>query len=137
MLSKHSWHFDGHYAASKIKIEGKYKYVKMHRLLCAGELVDHINGDKLDNRRSNLRSVTRGQNRQNARGSNRVLQGVCPTEDGAAYIASINVGGEKIYLGYFSCPLDAAKAYDDAAREHYGEHAYTNSEKIKKLLLPK
>lgn len=92
-----------------------------------GMVVDHINGNTLDNRRSNLRICTAYQNR-----CNRILRRDARVKykgvvwNCGSYKAQITVNRKVIYLGRFQSELDAASAYDAAAREHFGEFARTN-----------
>lgn len=106
--------------------------VLMHRLLlrpAAGLQVDHINRNRLDNRRANLRLCTPGQNSRNVGVHSRNtsgFKGVSRHSDGHAWIASINAEGVKRYLGSFAHLEDAARAYDAAALKHYGDFAFLN-----------
>lgn len=92
--------------------------------------VDHINGDKLDNRRSNLRLATRSENMRNRPKSSRSsspYKGVRLANGGPrwrAYIGS-KADGQK-HLGCFDSAEEAARAYDEAARELWGEYARVN-----------
>ncbi len=94
------------------------------------EEVDHINGNKLDNRRSNLRLANRSTNQANRGASyhnKSGLKGVCHaphTKD--RWRAQITVRGHKMYLGTFTTPEEAARAYDQAAIQHFGEFARLN-----------
>lgn len=121
----YNWYFAGRYA---MRVEGprrKRKYVYMHRQLLnppAGLEVDHINGDKLDNRRANLRLCTRSQNTANRpglKGASSRYKGVMFQERTGLWVATIN----NTYLGSFEREDDAAKAYDAAALDRYGEFA--------------
>lgn len=98
------------------------------RKLKRGELVDHINGNKLDNTRDNLRLANHSQNQANRGPSKgRRYKGVYRSQaEKAGWVAKITVDGEQQYLGTFSSPKEAAAAYDAAAREHFGEFAQTN-----------
>lgn len=120
------------YAAYKTVKNGKGVTVYMHRAILGapkGMEVDHINGNGLDNRRSNLRLVTRRQNTINARLSIRNttgFRGVSPARRPGRYVATIHVNRTKRHLGTFPNPTEAAVAYDAAAREHFGEFARLN-----------
>ena len=109
----------------------------MHRFILdakPGELVDHINGDTLDNRRANLRLCSNAENLRN-RGATRTnrsgFKGVSWSRVGEAWIAQITVNYECVHLGYFKTKEDAAKAYDDAALRYHGEFAHLNFPKAK------
>lgn len=83
--------------------------------------VDHINGDKLDNRMSNLRCVTSAQNMQNihaAKSYNRTsgLLGVCKPARSSKYVAQISVGGVSRSLGNFETAEEAHAVYIEAKR---------------------
>lgn len=91
--------------------------------------VDHINRDRLDNRRQNLRVVTRHQNaiwRQGLPNSTSRFKGVGFHKSRNTWRAYIKVNGKSMNLGYFKYEEDAAYAYDAAARRLFGDSAYTN-----------
>lgn len=105
--------------------------VLMHRLIMCpppGMVVDHVNGDPLDNRRGNLRVCTSQQNNRNAAGRRvkavSAFKGVQLLR--GRYRARIRVGMADISLGYFSDAEAAARAYDRAAVEHFGDFARLN-----------
>lgn len=107
----------------------------MHRYLLdapRGSVVDHVNGNGLDNRRSNLRICTRAENLQNRRkhkvGTSR-FKGVYLRYKGkkhCLWMARIFVQGKLNSLGLYRNEEDAAKAYDIAAIAIHGEFALTN-----------
>jgi hypothetical protein len=118
------------------------RWVRMHRLIMdagKGQQIDHINRVKLDNRKANLRfadNTTQRQNtdKLNVKASSRHV-GVSYKwcwNDGRRYErrrpwqARIKFHGEHIYLGFFATELEAAKAYNEKARELYGECARLN-----------
>jgi hypothetical protein len=109
------------------------KNVSMHRFLLgheAGELdIDHRNGDGLDNRRENLRVATRSQNTANSRkqrGTTSKYKGVHVMKVGGYIKAYIMHQYRRIHLGYFDTEEAAARAYDEAARQYFGEFARVN-----------
>lgn len=96
-----------------------------------GMIVDHINGNTLDNRRSNLRLCTPTQNRFNKR-SKRFLGGEFKgvhyqrKHQGVSIRCQISAFRRVLYLGTYSTRVDAARAYDAAARIMFGEFACLN-----------
>jgi hypothetical protein len=107
--------------------DGVKTTIKMHALITGQSGTDHINGNGLDNRRSNLRVATVAQNlwNQGLRVDNTSgYKGVYPT--GRRWRSKIVVAGKRFELGVFDDPADAARAYDQAAREHFGEFAWLN-----------
>lgn len=87
--------------------------------------IDHINGDKLDNRFSNLRCATRSQNCMNRFDPD--TKGVGYYKKTDCYRARIMSGGKSIFLGYFSNFNDAKIAYDTAAKKYHKE--FTNTQR--------
>lgn len=107
-------------------------HVKMHRLILdvpKGVVVDHINGDGLDNRRANLRSCSHGENLRNSRKhckSSSAYKGVYWSKKECRWIAQLVLSGKKIYGGRFKHEEDAARRYDEMALDHFGEYAKLN-----------
>ena len=87
---------------------------------------DHINHDGLDNRRLNLRAVTRAQNLANVRPKIYKYKGVSKSKNGKRWCANIKKNDIKYRIGTFDSCEDAAKAYNDKAKELNGEFAYLN-----------
>jgi hypothetical protein len=104
----------------------------MHRVIMdapSGIMIDHINGDGLDNRQSNLRCATNQQNQFNSRkrrDNTSGFRGVCWREDKKRWRARIRVGGKQQHLGLFKTAEEAARAYDEAAKRLHGEFASLN-----------
>ena len=106
------------------------KEVKMHRLIMGvtdpNIHVDHINGNTLDNRKSNLRKTDNSTNHMNqsVRSDNKSgFKGV--SKHGKKWHARIGRDG-KLFIGSFSTPEEAARAYDAKAIELFGEFARLN-----------
>lgn len=101
----------------------------LHRLIVAampGQLVDHINGDKLDNRRCNLRIATHAENMRNRRVSRSGVKGAKWKPRDRKWEASIKVNRRDIFLGHYQSKTEAMRAYDAAARFYHGPFARTN-----------
>lgn len=112
-----------------VRVDGTRGMVALHSFLTGWSLVDHANGDGLDNRRSNLRSATPDQNRANKRiyGNNSSgYKGVIWHAPTRRWRARIGVAGKKISLGLHPTREAAARAYDTAAIEYFGEFAALN-----------
>lgn len=129
VLNKSTWHInnDG-YAMTNIRIDNKRKLISMTSLLIEtgkGEEVDHKDLNKLNNQRKNLRKATHGQNRANIPGwAKSGYKGVYP--QGNKWESAIRKDGKYIYIGSFDTKEEAARAYDEKAKELHGEFAKTN-----------
>jgi hypothetical protein len=91
-------------------------------------LIDHINGNKSDNRFSNLREATNAENLSNRladKTNSTGFKGVYPNKHRPGYSATITTNGKKHYLGYFQTPEEAHAAYCRAAIQLHGQFART------------
>ena len=122
------------YARTEFRVEGHRIRIFLHRLVMGLTAIDrsiecdHRNGDGLDCRRENLRTATRSENARNR--AKRIVtpsspyKGVRPK--GTMWVAVISPNGRSILLGLYETAEDAARAYDAAAVEHFGEFARLN-----------
>lgn len=121
------------YVARSVSTNAVRKRVYLHRLIMncpVGLVVDHINRNRLDNRKSNLRVCTQKQNTIAGNGWEKAeikYKGVSYMRSGGKKVlhkfrARIN----KKQIGTFNTPEEAAKAYDQEAKRLYGEYAYLN-----------
>lgn len=136
MLSQWKWHavksrnkiYSYRQDCSKIP----YKTVLMHRIVINaknGDIVDHIDGDGLNNQKSNLRICTNTENMRNREkplNNTSGYKGVSLYKRYSRYVAYIFFEGKRKHLGYFDDPIDAARAYDAKAKEYFGEFANLN-----------
>lgn len=130
LVRQYAWHRGGTkdgYAATTIK--GKTTY--MHRLIlgaAASEIVDHIDGNPLNNRRSNLRIVTRSQNAANLAFSRNPygFKGVCFYPEKNRYQGRVCKDSGTFRGPYRKTPEEAARDYDAMARGIHGDHTTYN-----------
>jgi len=115
------------YARRTEKLKGKSRTLLMHRQIMKpdyGFVVDHINGDTLNNRRFNLRICTQSQNLYNRRTPR--TKGVGFHKGSRRFRAYINVDKRPITLGYFKTVEEAIESYNQAALKYHGEYAVQN-----------
>jgi len=111
----------------------KKKKLKLHRIIMnvtdSKIFVDHINHNKLDNRKCNLRLCNRSQNQMNRKinkNNTSKYKGVYWNKNANKWIARISINKKNIHLGCFNNEIDAAKAYNQYAIENVGEFALLN-----------
>jgi hypothetical protein len=104
----------------------------MHRLIISipKEMVtDHKNGNRLDNRKENLRACTQAQNTRNrgiTQNINHSWKGYTYEKSRNKFKASIKVNGKSINLGRYETEHEAATAYNLAAKKYFGDFARLN-----------
>lgn len=132
-LSKYKWYAQINKLKNRVKVYARRfdqgKIIYMHRSIMhiAERLtyVDHIDGNTLNNRKSNLRVCTASQNAQNNSGWVRDLpKGVYRNKK--KYMAQISVKGEMIHLGTYVTIEEATQTYNKAALMYFGEFARLN-----------
>lgn len=150
-MSKYAWQLSHKGYAERTNIErvgepnGKCRPIRrtkqfMHRVIMQaqqGLQVDHANHDKLDNRKSNLRLCTQSENLRN--GNKRTIKGKSSSKFKGVrkhgffkkngkpkYWARITIPSKRMSLGVYESEEEAARAYDAAALQHFGEFARLN-----------
>lgn len=115
------------YVMMNIKIDGKWKSTTLHRFLInplKGMVVDHVNRNKLDNRRNNLRVLTPSENKQNTKvrsDSKTGIKGIRYNTVRNQYFARLKHKGKYVFIEWFD-DLETAKIELNKARKHY--HKY-------------
>jgi hypothetical protein len=127
-VNKYSWHCTSHgYAAARIN----NKIVYMHRYIMnsQGAEIDHIDNDRLNNKKQNLRSCKHIDNIRNSKtpkNSTTGYKGVTFAKWAGLYRAHIIADGNNHSLGYFKDAKEAAISYNKAAIKYFGEFAKLN-----------
>lgn len=150
IISAYKWHpagsaGGGFYARTNMKcLNGKSRPVMLHHVVIGFPLnklqVDHINGDKLDNRRCNLRVVTPRQNIVNRcrhKNNHTGYKGVSFNKNKGKYSVQLGTVPKKKYIGLYDDKDTAAKAYDIAALKEFGDFARLNFESSRELFKDK
>ena len=139
VINRHKWtavnssHDKTFYAHRSVKVDGKWKHLRLHRFLLnapKNKKVDHIDGNGLNNVRSNLRLCTHAQNLMNMRCHNKHgLKGIAfiaKRKGLRKWLSKIHINGKLKTIGIFETKIQAAKAYNEMARKHFGEFARLN-----------
>ncbi|MBP8282653.1 MAG: HNH endonuclease [Chromatiaceae bacterium] len=128
--SRHTWHMANGYPRRSKRINGKVKNFYLHREIIGaapGQMVDHVNRNPIDCRKANLRLVTPTQNNMNQSANKHkrhgvFFKGVYKNRKGSTY--SVKLCGK--HLGNFKTEIEAAKAYNLAAKSAFGDYAHLN-----------
>lgn len=129
-LSEFDWGMAKDYPRTTIQNTSYYLH-KMVMGVSSDSLVDHVDGNTLNNQKSNLRKCSKLENSRNRKLSKRNksgYKGVTWYSRNEKWRASISVNNKVLWLGLFVNPVDAAIAYDLAAKRYYGEFAKTNKD---------
>ena len=121
------------YAYRHFRISGKHHRIAMHRLILGLDASDplrgdHIDGNTLNNTRSNLRPASPIENSRNQKrrfDNTSGFKGVSFSKSRGVWVAQIQVSGKKIFLGHHQTPERAHLAYCEAALLHFGDFART------------
>lgn len=129
VLNKHKWCYANGYAVRNVLINGKQKTIWMHRQILnapVGLEVDHADGNRSNNQRSNIRLCTRTENMQNRPltvKNTSGYKGVSFYKPLKKFQARIRISGMEKHLGFFDNVIDAAKAYKSAAITYHKSFA--------------
>jgi len=127
LVSGYVWGLNGGYPRATVN----KKQIYMHHLIIGkikGKYVDHINGNRYDNRRENLRFCSHGQNRMNSvsRTGRSKYKGVYYNKEKSGWDARISAYCKRHFLGRYKEEESAAAAYNEAAKVLHGEYARLN-----------
>lgn len=132
-LSGFRWHSARGYSTIYAKRKLNRRAIWMHRYILGMNdptlIVDHIDGNGLNNQRSNLRIATKQQNNLNSRVRKDCVsgfKGVHWNKGSRAWLVHVSINGTMKQVGQFNCPIEAAKFYDRLAVEIHGEFGKTN-----------
>lgn len=135
-VSGYSWSVKEGYCSRYARMTSRHKPSKyMHALVVGdaspGMVIDHVNGNGLDNRRSNLRFCSTRQNGMGRKPNRRAgspFKGVRKYNNGDKWKSAIKINGIDVTIGVFDSEEEAALAYDERAEIEFGTFARTNSQ---------
>lgn len=132
-INQFNWFYNNGYAQRVVeKTDGKRDIIHMHRQIMdtpKGMFTDHINHNTLDNRKSNLRICSKQQNAFNIH--KKVIaaskyKGLSQDRRDNSWNVRIGFNNKRIHVGWFKDEIEAAKAYDNKAKELFGDFAKLN-----------
>jgi hypothetical protein len=130
-LNQWKWWICGRYAGRVKTKNGKREHIFMHRVVNHtpnSKITDHINCNRLDNRKENLRNCNfqeNGRNVKKYRGTSK-YKGVLWASRNNRWKTTLQAKGNLMFIGYFKNEVHAALAYDLWAKDMYGEFVRTN-----------
>jgi hypothetical protein len=136
-LNQFKWHTlklaGKFYVGRKLTVSKcKRNQIFMHRFIMKpdkGMVIDHLDGNPLNNQKNNLRICTHSENMRNCKisiNNTSGFKGVSFVKKNNTYKSAIKLNKKTIYLGYYIDPIDAARAYNEAAVKYHGEFANLN-----------
>lgn len=130
LLNKRKWKVRNGYPMCQLGPKGKQKRIMMHHYIFPWAIMlDHIDGNKLNNQKDNLRAADKslnGMNRGKPRNNTSGYKGVSWNKRDKYYETYITLNQIRYRLGYFKCKHEAAKAYNKAALKYHGKFARLN-----------
>jgi hypothetical protein len=126
-------HGESKYASAYVKNGDEWDHLLMHRIIVGatkGVIVDHVDGNGINNHRYNLRIATHTQNMRNRQvtpGFTSVYKGVWWNKRDRVWQACIKCDGRTIHLGSFRTQEQAAVSYNEAARKYHGDFSLLNN----------
>jgi len=127
LVSQFRWGLDRQ--RNRVQTTINNKTVRLHQLIMnpvKSMVVDHINGNALDNQRNNLRICLQSDNSKNRKlnsNSKTGFKGVTFNKNESKWAAEIVSDKKRYFLGYFTSPIEASDAYNDKAKLLHGEFA--------------
>lgn len=134
LVNAYKWRVDDKgnrvYFSRRIYIDKKKTYASLHRILADcknndGKVVDHINGNTLDNRKCNLRVCTMAENTRNRKmqkNNTSGIKGVSYNKRDKRWTAHIRINNKQIHLGNYIDKYEAFEAYKKASVKYHGEY---------------
>lgn len=132
LIKEYNWYFSDRYVKANLLKNNKYTTITISRIIMKVnnlQVVDHINGNTLDNQKCNLRICSLKENARNKRKlklKTSKYKGVHWSKNTNKWRATIQINGKNKHLGLFKNEKEAANTYNNAAIKYYGEFACLN-----------